>query len=220
MRINVVDTSNKPVGQMDIDDSVFAGPVKSALFYDVVKMQLANRRRGTAKVKRVTDVRGTGKKPYKQKGTGRARHGTMRQVGMVKGGVAHGPAPRDHSYSMPKKMIDGALRSAISLRTGEKAMFVYSGWAPKGPKTKDAVKVLGNFGGKSTPVVGDKADLALARSLQNLAQAKFLPVEAINVYDILNHDHLLLSDKVIPALEARLKKAKPSRKEKEMTASA
>ncbi|MFO0728768.1 MAG: 50S ribosomal protein L4 [Myxococcota bacterium] len=216
MRINVVDTSNKPVGQMDIDDSVFAGPVKNALFYDVVKMQLANRRRGTAKAKRIDEVSGTGKKPYKQKGTGRARHGNMRSVGMVKGAAAHGPEPRDHSYSMPKKMIEGALRSAISLRTGEKAMFVYSGWAPKAPKTKDAAKVVENFGGKSALVVGDKNDLNLARSLKNLPHAKFLPVDALNVYDILNHDHLMFSDKVIPALEARLKKAKPSRKEKEL----
>ncbi len=183
--------------------------MKSALFYDVVKMQLANRRRGTAKVKRVTDVRGTGKKPYKQKGTGRARHGTMRQVGMVKGGVAHGPAPRDHSYSMPKKMIDGALRSAISLRTGEKAMFVYSGWAPKGPKTKDAVKVLGNFGGKSTLVVGDKADLALARSLQNLAQGQVPAGRGLNVYDILKYDHLLLTDEGDPGAR-RLGSRRPS----------
>ena len=208
----IFDTTKKAVGKVDLDGSVFGGPIKEHLFYEVVKMQLANRRAGTSQAKRVTGVNGTRKKPYKQKGTGNARHGTLRAVGMVGGGVAHPPEPRDYSYQLPKKMIEGALRSALALRNSQSALFVVQGWAPPKPKTKDAIKVIGAFGGASVLVIGTKADLALKRSLANLPQAKFLPVEAINVYDILNHDHLMLSDKVVSTLTERLKRA-PSRKE-------
>jgi len=175
-------------------------------------MQLASRRAGTHQAKRVTGVNGTRKKPFKQKGTGGARHGTLRAVGMVGGGVAHPPEPRDYSYKMPSKMVEGALRSALSLRNSQSALFVVTGWAPSKPKTKEALKVLGFFGGASVLVIGNKSDLSLKRSLANLPQAKFLPVEAINVYDILNHDHLMISDKVVSTLTERLKRA-PSRKE-------
>lgn len=217
MSTTIYDTTKAAVGKIELDRSVFFGPVKEHLFYEVVKMQLASRRAGTHQAKRVTGVQGTRKKPYKQKGTGRARHGTLRAVGMVGGGVAHPPEPRDYSYQVPKKVVEGALRSALSLRNGQQAMFVVQGWAPSKPKTKDAVKVLGFFGGKSALVIGTKSDLALQRSLANLPNAKFLPVEAINVYDILNHDQLILSDKVLATLTERLKRS-PSRKEQSTAA--
>ncbi len=213
VQASLFDTSKKAVGTIQLDSSVFAAPVKEHLFYEVVNMQLANRRAGTRKAKRVTDVQGTRKKPYKQKGTGNARHGTLRAVGMVKGGVAHPPEPKDFSYKMPKKMVEGALRSALSLRNGQSALFVMQGWAPAKPKTKDAAKVFATFGGKSALVVGTKDELSLARSISNLAHAKFLPVDAINVYDILHYDQLFLTDKVVETLTARLKRA-PSRKER------
>lgn len=217
MRINVFSTKNEAVGQIDLDDSVFAAPVKPHLFYEVVKNQLASRRRGTAKVKTVSEVSGTGKKPYKQKGTGRARHGDLRAVQMRGGGVVHGPRPRDYSYSVPKKMVKGALRSALSLRNGEKALFVITGWAPKTPKTKDAAKVLASFKSTKALVVDSAANITLMKSLRNLPHVKFLAVEGLNVYDILNHDHVFVSDQVVPKIVERLK-TKPSRKEREAAA--
>jgi large subunit ribosomal protein L4 len=216
MKASVFDTQKQVVGSIELDDSIFGARVNTALFYDVVKMQLANRRAGTHKAKRIGEVSGTGKKPYKQKGTGNARHGSDRAVGMVKGAVAHPPEPRDYSYKLPRKMVQGALRSALSLRNGESALFVIRGWSPSAPKTKEAMGVLGRFGGKSALVVGSKDNVALAKSLRNLPNAKFLPVEAVNVYDILDHDQLLVEDGVLNALTARLAKATPSRKDREM----
>lgn len=207
------DTKKSVVGSIELDRSVFAGPVKDHLFYEVVKMQLANRRAGTHQAKRVGGVQGTRKKPYKQKGTGNARHGTLRAVGMVGGGVAHPPEPRDHGYQLPKKMVEGALRSALSLRNGQGELFVMSGWAPGKPSTKGAAKVLETFGGKSALVVGGKDEEALWRSVRNLPHAKFLPVEAINVFDVLHYDQLFLTQGVIDALTKRLKRS-PSRAER------
>jgi large subunit ribosomal protein L4 len=192
---------------------VFAAPVKQHLFWEVVRMQLANRRSGTAKTKRIGEIQGTRKKPYKQKGTGRARHGSMRTVGMRGGAVVHGPQPRDYSYKMPKKMVLSALRSALSLRNGEKALFVVSGWSPSTPKTKAAAQVLKTFGSGSALVVGDGENAGLAKSLRNLPRVKFLPHDAVNVYDILAHDHLFITDTVVQKLVDRLK-ASPSRKER------
>lgn len=214
VQASLYDTKKQSVGTIELDRSVFAGPVKEHLFYEVVNMQLANRRAGTRKAKRVSDVQGTRKKPFKQKGTGNARHGTLRAVGMVKGGVAHPPEPKDFSYQMPKKMVEGALRSALSLRNGQTALFVMKGWSPSKPSTKAAAQVFETFGGKSALVIGSKTDVGLARSVRNLPHAKFLPVEAINVYDILHYDQLFLTDTVIETLTNRLKRA-PSRKERE-----
>lgn len=213
VQASLFDTKKKAVGTIQLDGSVFAAPVKDHLFYEVVKWQLAGRRAGTHQAKRVGGVQGTRKKPFKQKGTGGARHGTLRAVGMVGGGIAHPPEPRDYSFKMPKKMVEGALRSALSLRNGQSALYVVTGWAPTKPKTKEAKQVLETFGAKKALVIGSKDDVGLSLAIRNLPHAKFLPVEAINVYDILHYDQLFLTDKVVESLTARLKRA-PSRKER------
>jgi large subunit ribosomal protein L4 len=177
-------------------------------------MQLASRRRGTQSTKTVSMVSGTGKKPYRQKGTGRARQGSLRSAQMRGGGVVHGPHPRDYSYEMPKKMVKSALRSALSLRAKEAKLHLIQGWAPKAPKTKAAKAVLDRFAATKALVVDSRENEALMRSVRNLPHAKFLPVEALNVRDILAYDDLFLSDKAVEAIVARLK-SKPSRKEKE-----
>ena len=217
MRVDVVDTRKQAVGKIDLEDSVFAAPVKSWLFYEVVKQQLASRRAGTHSTKTVSMVQGTRKKPYRQKGTGQARHGTLRAVGMRGGGTVHKPHPRDYSYDLPKKMVKGALRSALSLRLSEQKLHVVSGWAPAKPKTKGALEVLGAFKADKALIIGEKSNEGLAKSLRNIPHVKFLPVEAINVYDLLKHEHVFISDKVIAELNERLKTA-PSRKDKELAA--
>ncbi len=213
MKFDVIDTGSKKVGEVELEDSVFAAQVRPALFWEVVKMQLANRRRGTHSTKTVTEVRAAKKKPYRQKGTGRARHGTRVGANMRGGGVVFGPKPRDYSYQLPKKMVKVALRSALSKRTADQALFVVKGWSPETPKTKAASEVLLGMGATKALIVGQRNDVTLERSVRNLPHAKFLPVEAVNVYDILYYDHLVLTVEAVSALNERLKTA-PSRKER------
>lgn len=214
MKLDVFDTKKAKVGSIDVDDSVFAGPVKDHLFWEVVRMQLTNKRSGTSSTKTVTMVSGTGKKPFRQKGTGNARQGSLRSSQMVGGGVVHGPQPRDYSYEMPKKMIKGALRSALSLRRSESKLFVVKGWKPSAPKTKEARAILKSFGSESVLVIDSRDNETLMQSVRNLPKAKFLPVEGINVRDILACENVIISEDVIAKLVDRLK-TKPSRKEKE-----
>jgi len=207
MNIDVVNTENAKVGDVEVDDSVFASRVKSWLFYEVVKAQMANRRAGTQSTKTASEVRGTGKKPFKQKGTGRARQGSTRATHMRGGAVALGPKPRSYGYKVPRKMVQGALRSALSLRLSESKLHVVQGWSPESPKTKDAIKVLSAFEAQKALVVGTRDDENLRLSVRNLPNAKYLPVEGLNVYDVLKYDHLFINVDVIEGLSTRLKTA-------------
>lgn len=215
MKYDVFNTEAGKAGDIDLDDSVFGAVVREHLFWEVVKMQLASRRRGTHKTKTVTEVRGSGAKPYRQKGTGRARHGTKRAMNMRGGGVVHGPRPRDYSYNLPKKMVKAALRSALSLRAKEGKLHIIDGWKPEAPKTKDVVAVLARFEAEKALVVDSTDNDGLMRSVRNLEKSKFLPTEALNVYDILKHDHLFISKDAVEAIVERLQTV-PSRKELEL----
>jgi large subunit ribosomal protein L4 len=213
MKVDVVDTQNQKVGDIELDESVFGAAVREHLHYDVVRMQLARRRRGTHSTKTVSEVRGSGKKPYKQKGTGRARHGNNRAMNMRGGGVVHGPRPRDYGYQMPKKMVKVALRSALSLRLKQDELSVVRGWMPEAPKTKAAAEVVSRFGATKTLVVADGDAENLGLSLRNLPHVKFLPAEAINVYDILDHDRVILLESAVEPITERLR-TELSRKER------
>lgn len=213
MKVDVVDTQNQKVGDIELDDSVFGAAIREHLHWEVVRMQLANRRRGTHSTKTVSEVSGTGKKPYKQKGTGRARHGSTRAMNMRGGGIVHGPRPRDYSYQMPKKAVAVAVRSALSLRRGQDSLRVVRGWSLEAPKTKEAARVLENLGASKALVVGSASDQALHLSVRNLPSVKFLTAEELNVYDILNHDQLLVLEHVVEAINERLR-TELSRKER------
>jgi large subunit ribosomal protein L4 len=204
MKVDVIDTANKKTGQIQLDESVFGVEVRPHLFWEVVRMQLANRRSGTHSTKTVSDVRGSGVKPYKQKGTGQARHGTKRAMNMRGGGIVHGPRPRDYSYKMPKKMVQAALRCALSLRLSEDRVKIVDAWSPKAPSTKGALAVFQKLEARKCLVIGSKEQVNLAKSVRNLPGMKFLPVEGLNVYDILFHDDLILLRDVVPAIEGRL----------------
>ena len=205
MKVDIFDTQGRKVGDIDLEDSVFGAPVKPWLFWEIVRAQLAARRRGTHKTKTVSEVRGSNKKPYRQKGTGQARHGQKRALGMRGGATVHGPKPRDYSYKVPRKMVQGALRSALSARAGEKKLIVIRDWKPSSPKTKAAKAILGVFGAQKALVVDRAENETLSKSLRNLPHVKFLPAEAINVYDILKYDHLFVGESVVQGLNARLK---------------
>ncbi len=203
-KFDVYDLSKKKVGELELKDEVFAGRVNQHLFYEVVKAKLASDRSGTHAVKNRSLVSGGGKKPWKQKHTGRARQGSMRASQFVGGGQAMGPKPRDYAYDVPKAVRKAALRSALSLRNQEAKLLILDQWKPEAPKTGEAAKAIAKLGLKKALVVDDGANVNLARSLRNLDGSDFLPSEGLNVYDILRHDALVLTAETAKALEASL----------------
>jgi large subunit ribosomal protein L4 len=146
-------------------------------------------------------VSGGGKKPWKQKHTGRARQGSTRASQWVGGGKAMGPKPRDYSYDVPKKVRKAALRSALSLRAKDGKLVLVQEWAPQAPKSSAAAKVLEKLGARKALVVDAATNQALAKSVRNLAGSDFLPVDGLNVYDILGHDTLVLTAATAKKLE-------------------
>ncbi len=203
-KFDVYDLDKKKVGELDLADAVFAGEVNEHLFWEVVKAKLASDRSGTHAVKNRSLVSGGGKKPWKQKHTGRARQGSTRASQWVGGGKAMGPTPRDYSYDVPKKVRKAALRSALALRNRDGKLLIVQSWAPAAPKSKAAAQVLGKLGVKKALVVDGGANAALAKSVRNLAGSDFLAVEGLNVYDILRHDALVLTADTAKKLEASL----------------
>ena len=203
-KFDVYDLERNKVGEIELADAVFAGEVNEHLFYEVVKAKLASDRSGTHAVKNRSLVSGGGKKPWKQKHTGRARQGSTRASQFVGGGKAMGPKPRDYSYDVPKKVRKAALRSALALRARDGKLLILDRWTLEAPKTKAAAAVLAKLGVKKPLVVDAAANAGLAKSVRNLAGADFLPVEGFNVYDILRHDTLVLTAETAKALEATL----------------
>jgi large subunit ribosomal protein L4 len=203
-KFDVYDLEKKKVGELELADTVFAGEVNEHLFYEVVKAKLASDRSGTHAVKNRSLVSGGGRKPWKQKGTGRARQGSTRASHWVGGGKAMGPKPRDYAYDVPKKVRKAALRAALSLRGNDKKLLIVDKWEPSAPKTATAAKVLAALGVKKALVVDDGKNVALARSVRNLVGADFLAVEGLNVYDILKHDTLVLTAATARKLEETL----------------
>ncbi len=203
-KFDVYDLEKNKVSEIELADPVFAGEVNENLFYEVVKAKLASDRSGTHAVKNRSLVSGGGKKPWKQKHTGRARQGSTRASQFVGGGKAMGPKPRDYSYDVPKKVRKAALRSALSLRSRDQKLLIVEKWLPEGPKTAAAAKVLAKLGVKRALVVDGAENAALAKSVRNLAGSDFLAAEGLNVYDILKHDVLVLTAASAKKLEASL----------------
>ncbi len=202
--IDVKSLDGKKVGSVDLDDSVFGVEVNEHLLWEVVKAQRAKRRAGTHSTKRRDEVRGGGKKPYKQKGTGNARQGSTRAPHYVGGGKVFTPKPRDYEYHVPKKVMAGALRSALSLRAKEQKIVVVDSFTLDAPKTKLVDKAIKTFGGGSALLVGGKNE-TLKKSTRNLPRAKYLAPEGLNVYDVLDHETLIMSRSTLDAVTARLK---------------
>jgi large subunit ribosomal protein L4 len=203
-KFDVYDLEKNKVSEIELADAVFAGEVNEHLFYEVVKAKLASDRSGTHAVKNRSLVSGGGKKPWKQKHTGRARQGSTRASQWVGGGKAMGPKPRDYAYEVPKKVRKAALRSALALRNRDQKLLIIEKWAPEAPKAKAAAQVLKKLGLAKVLVVDAAGNVALAKSVRNLRGANFLPAEGLNVYDILKHDALVLTAESAKKLEASL----------------
>ena len=203
-KIDVYNLKREKVGELDLSDDVFAAEIREQLFHEVVTAQLASRRAGTRAAKERAAVQGSGKKIYKQKGTGRARHGTIRAPIFVGGGRAHPPKPQDWSYRPPRRVRTSALKGALSLLVKEGRCTIVDKLDLGEIKTKKLAGVLLELkAGKKNLLVDDAANQTLRLSARNLKEHNFLPPEGVNVYDLLRHDHLVVSQDAIKALEAR-----------------
>jgi len=202
--LDVKNIEGKTVGSIDLSDAVYATEVKEHLLWEVVRAQRAGWRAGSAKTKGRSEVRGGGKKPYRQKGTGRARQGTRRAPNHVGGGTVFGPQPRNYAVPVPKKVRRGALRSAVSLRLREDQLIVLDDLVMSEIKTVGLVEILGQLDAPRALIVETTENRNLSLSARNLAKCKVLPVEGVNVYDVLNHEQLILTEQTARDLEARL----------------
>ena len=204
MQIDIVNIAGKKVGQADLADAVFGAKVKDYLLWEMVKAQQAAKRAGTHDTKTRDEVRGGGKKPYKQKGTGNARQGSSRAPNHVGGGKVFGPHPRSYEYTVPKKVKRAALASALSLRAQEKKLIIVDVLAFEAPKTKRLAGILKVLGADSAVVVDGKTNANLSKSVRNLPKSKYLAPEGLNVYDILNHPSLVITAGAVKDIEARV----------------
>lgn len=204
MKVTVYNLKREEVGQLELSDEVFGTEVKEQLFYEVVKAQLASRRSGTKATQERSSVRGSSKKIFKQKGTGRARQGTARAPHHAGGGMAHALEPKDWSYRPPRKVRVAALRSALSLFVKENRLIVVENFDLAEVKTKALLSALGLLkADKKALVVDDGQNEKLVKSIRNVAAHQFLPPEGVNVYDLLRHDHLVVSRDAAKKLEER-----------------
>jgi len=203
--VKVRNLKNEEIGEVQLSDAVFGAPLNEPLIHAAVRNFMANARQGTSATKTRGDVSGAGRKLWKQKGTGRARIASLRSPLWKGGGNVHGPQPRDWSYNMPRKMRQGALRSALSERVREGNVVVVDGWSIDKPKTKDFAASLGSLGfdGK-TLIVDSLENDNLILSARNIRRAKVVNSFGLNIYDLLYHDHLVLSRSAAEELEKLL----------------
>ena len=201
-KIDVFDVKNSIVGSVDLHDAILDYPVNTVLIHEVVKMQLACRRAGTHATKTKGLVSGGGRKPWKQKGTGRARAGSSRSPLWRGGGTIFGPQPRDYSYSMPKKKVKNALRSAIRAKYDAGAVVVLDSLFVENGKTKEAVEILKAFNAdRRVLIVVDVIDEKVARAFSNIPYADILHVNGLNVYDIMNSYKIIFLKNSLPMVE-------------------
>lgn len=203
--VDIIDLSNKKVGTVDLADAVFAAPVNEDLLYEAVRHHLAGTRRGTASTKTRHEVAGSGKKLWKQKGTGRARVGSIRSPLWRHGGTTHGPQPRDYSYHLPRKMQLGALKSALSAKLRDGELRVVNQFTLAEAKSKAMRKALDTLDAKRTVLLVDNGDNRnLLLSSRNLAGVKLVPSRDVNVYDLLAHSQVLMSETAAKKLSEAL----------------
>ncbi len=202
--VAVYDMNHKQVGDLDLPDEIFAQDKYAHLLHEVVRYQRAKARSGTASTRERSDVSGGGAKPYRQKGTGRARQGTRRAPQFRGGGVVFGPHPRDFGFKLNKKVRRNALKSALTERAqGEKLVLVDQLALPE-IKTKQFAQFLQRFDVESALVVLDKSDEAIELSARNIPRVTVLRSEGLNVHDVLRHEHLILTVPAVEAVKERL----------------
>jgi len=204
-KLQVFDQAGNPANEVELADSVFAYPDKGHLVYEAVVNYRANQRQGTAATKTRAEVSGGGRKPWRQKGTGRARAGSTRSPLWRKGGTTFGPQPRDYSYELPKKARRNALRSVLSRKLTDSLILVLREIDIKEPKTKEAAALLKAFHINSALLVDSHENRNLFLSVRNLPKVKAVDVRTLNVYDVLNYKWLVFSQRALESAMERLK---------------
>jgi len=204
--LEVTTIDNKKAGSVELSAGIFEVQVKPDLLHAEVRRQLSRRRAGTHSTKNRAAVSGGGAKPWRQKGTGRARQGTTRAPQWAGGGVVFGPVPRSYEHSLPKKVRAAALRSALSLRHGEEAITVVDSLPVEEFKTRRILEILEglSLAEKNVLIVIDGADEKIERSARNLPNVGVVRVAGLNVYDVLRHEKLLVTKAAVAGIEARL----------------
>jgi len=203
--VKVRNLKNEEIREVELSDAVFGAPLNEGLIHAAVRNFMANARQGTSATKTRGDVSGAGRKLWKQKGTGRARIASLRSPLWKGGGNVHGPQPRDWSYNMPKKMRQGALRSALSERVREGKVVLVDGWELDRPKTRDFIASLKNLGLEGKTLIVDSLDNDnLMLSTRNVQSAKVVNSFGLNIYDLLYHERLVISEAAVKELEQLL----------------
>jgi large subunit ribosomal protein L4 len=202
--LGVYDIEKNKVSEIVLSDVIFGADVKENLIHEVVRMQMAAKRQGTHSTKGRNEVSGGGRKPWRQKGTGRARAGTTRSPLWRGGGIVFGPKPRGYAFSIPKKARRAALISALSMKSREEKILILNDFPMEEIKTKKFREVLNRFGLRKALFVLDEARPILEKSSRNLKDIKVMKSQGINVYDLLKYDHLVLLEPSIKKIEGAL----------------
>ena len=206
MKASIKNLDNQDVGSIDLADEIFGLPVRRDILARMVQWQLAKRRAGTHKTKGISEIQGTTKKPWRQKGTGRARQGSLRSPQFRGGGIIFGPVVRDHGHDLPKKVRRLGMRVALSTKQAEGQLIVVDEAKLADARTKALIERLAKLGRTSVLIVGGRTvDDNLLRAARNLPHVDVLPVQGANVYDILRRETLVLTKDAAAELEARLK---------------
>lgn len=199
--LKVYNTEKKEVGEIQLNDSIFGAEVSVEAMHQVVLAQLANKRQGTQSAKTRAEVRGGGIKPWRQKGTGRARQGSIRAPQWIHGGIVFAPKPRDYRVSVPKSMRRVAMKSALTSKVQDNEMIVLESLSFEVPKTKEVVKMLNAFEAKKTLIVVAEANENVYKSARNIPGVSVVPVNNINVYDILKYENLMITKEAVSKIE-------------------
>lgn len=199
--VGLFNKEGKKVGDFQLSDKVFGAEVNKEVLHQVIVAQLANKRQGTQSAKTRAEVTGGGKKPWRQKGTGRARQGSIRAPQWIKGGIVFAPKPRDYSITIPKSMKRVAMKSALSSKVEENEIVVLENLEIDEPKTKEIVKILDAFNAKKTLIVTAESNKNVYKSARNIEGVTVLPVNNINVYDILRYDKFIITKDAVSKIE-------------------
>lgn len=201
-KVTIYNISGDQIGEIELSDDVFGIEINENAMYEVVKNQLANKRQGTQSTKTRAEVRGGGRKPWRQKGTGRARVGSSRSPLWIGGGVSFAPKPRDYSYRLPKKIRKLAMKSALTSKVNNDEIIVLDGLNISAPKTKEMINILSNLNAdKKALIVMDGRDDAVIKSARNIPGVKTTSVNTLNVYDILKYDKFIITKDAVQKVE-------------------
>ena len=200
-KITVYNKEAQQVGEIQLSDNVFGVEVNNDVIHQVVVAQLANKRQGTQSAKTRAEVRGGGIKPWRQKGTGRARQGSIRAPQWIHGGIVFAPKPRDYRVSVPKSMRRTAMKSALTSKVQDNEMIVLESLSFEAPKTKAVVNMLNAFEAKKTLIVVAESNENVYKSARNIPGVAVVPVNNINVYDILKYENLMITKEAVSKIE-------------------